>query len=103
MMLNAWTDRSPVETLGLLLGCAVLSCGLLFSTPWIAAPQAPLSMGFRRQEYWRRLPFLSPGDLPNQGSNLCLLHYRQILYCGVIREAQILITSDSHIEMIDFF
>ena len=67
MMLNAWTDRSPVETLGLLLGCAVLSCGLLFSTPWIAAPQAPLSMGFRRQEYWRRLPFLSPGDLPNPG------------------------------------
>ena len=30
-------------------------------------PQAPLSMGFPRQEYWRGLPFLSPGDLPDPG------------------------------------
>ena len=37
------------------------------STPWTRAHQAPLSMGFPRQEYWSRLPFLSPGDLPNQG------------------------------------
>ena len=29
--------------------------------------KAPLSMGFPRQEYWSRLPFLSPGDLPNPG------------------------------------
>ena len=29
------------------------------------AHQAPLSMGFSRQEYWSGLPFLSPGDLPN--------------------------------------
>ena len=29
--------------------------------------QAPLSMEFSRQEYWSRLPFLSPGDLPNPG------------------------------------
>ena len=29
--------------------------------------QAPLSMGFSRQEYWSELPFLSPGDLPNPG------------------------------------
>ena len=31
-------------------------------TPWIAAHQAPLSMGFLRQEYWSGLPFLSPGE-----------------------------------------
>ena len=31
------------------------------------AHQAPLSMGFPRQEYWRGLPFPSPGDLPNPG------------------------------------
>ena len=31
------------------------------------AHQAPLSMGFSRQEYWSRLPFPSPGDLPNPG------------------------------------
>ena len=33
-------------------------------TPWTAACQAPLSMGFHRQEYWSVLPFPSPGDLP---------------------------------------
>ena len=36
-------------------------------TPWTGAPQAPLSMGFSRQEYWGGLPFPSPGDLPNPG------------------------------------
>ena len=36
-------------------------------TPWTIAHHAPLSMGFSRQEYWRRLPFLSPGDLPDPG------------------------------------
>ena len=39
----------------------------LFATPWTAAYQAPLSMGFSRQEYWSRLPFPSPGDLPDPG------------------------------------
>ena len=37
----------------------------LFATPWTVVCQAPLSMGFSRQEYWRRLPFPSPGDLLN--------------------------------------
>ena len=35
----------------------------LFATPWTVAYQAPLSMGFPRQEYWIGLPFPSPGDL----------------------------------------
>ena len=39
----------------------------LFVTPWTGAYQAPLSMGFSRQEYWSGLPFPSPGDLPNSG------------------------------------
>ena len=39
----------------------------LFVTPWTVAHQAPLSMGFSRQEYWSGLPFPSPGDLPNPG------------------------------------
>ena len=44
--------------------CSVTkSC--LFATLWTVAPQAPLSMGLPRQEYWSGLPFLSPGDLPN--------------------------------------
>ena len=33
-------------------------------------------MGFSRQEYWSGLPFPSPGSLPNQGSNPCLLHWQ---------------------------
>ena len=36
-------------------------------TPWIVAHQAPLSMGFSRQEYWSGLPFPPPRDLPNPG------------------------------------
>ena len=36
-------------------------------TPWTVALQAPLSIGFPRQEYWSGLPFLSPGDLPDPG------------------------------------
>ena len=50
-------------------------CGL-----WTVAPQAPLSMGFSRQEYWSGLPFPPPGDLPNpemghwQAHSLLLSH-----------------------------
>ena len=36
-------------------------------TPWTVARQAPLSMGFSRQEYWSGLPFPPPGDLSNPG------------------------------------
>ena len=36
-------------------------------TPWIVVGQAPLSMGFSRQEYCLRLPFPSPGHLPDPG------------------------------------
>ena len=36
----------------------------LFVTPWTGAHQAPPSVGFPRQEYWSRVPFPSPGDLP---------------------------------------
>ena len=39
----------------------------LFVTPLTVAYQAPLSMGFSRQEYWNGLPFLSRGDLPDSG------------------------------------
>ena len=39
----------------------------LFVTPRTVARQAPLSMGFSRQGYWRRLPFPPAGDLPDPG------------------------------------
>ena len=51
------------------------SCPTL-ATPWTVACQAPLSVGFPRQEYWSGLPFPSPRDLPDQGSNPSLLHCR---------------------------
>ena len=38
-----------------------------FVTPWTVARQVPLSMKFPRQEYWRGLPFPSPGVLPDPG------------------------------------
>ena len=40
----------------------------LFATPWTVAYQAPQSVEFSRQEYWSGLPFPSPGDLPNPGT-----------------------------------
>ena len=39
----------------------------LIATPWTIAYQAPLSMGFSRQEYWSGLPFPFPGNLPDPG------------------------------------
>ena len=45
----------------------VLSRIRLSVTLWTVARQAPLSMGFLRQEYWRGLPFPPPGDLPDPG------------------------------------
>ena len=38
-----------------------------FVTPWTVPHQAPLSMGFSRQQYWSGLPFPSPGGLPDPG------------------------------------
>ena len=54
-----WGKRSEVKS---------LSHVRLFATPWTVAYQAPLSMGFSRQEYWSGLPFPSPGDLPDPGN-----------------------------------
>ena len=57
----------------------LLSRVQLFATPWTVAYQASPSMGFSRQEYWSGLPFPSPGDLPDPGSNPGLPHWRQML------------------------
>ena len=57
-----------------------------FVTPWTAACQAPLSMGFLGQEHWSGCQTLLQGIAPTQGSNLCLLHCRQILYHCATRE-----------------
>ena len=60
-------------------GLVIESCPTLV-TPWNVAHQAPLSIGFPRQEYWSVLPFPSPRDLPNPGIESSLLHCRRILY-----------------------
>ena len=47
--------------------CMQASVGSDSAILWTAAHQAPLSMGFSRQEYWSGLPCFPPGDLPNPG------------------------------------
>ena len=54
-----------------MLCACVLTCFShvqLFMTPWTVACQAPLSMGFSKQEYWNGLSCPPPGDLPNPGT-----------------------------------
>ena len=63
---ETWTDREGY-------------CCLTLCNPTTAACQAPLSMGFSRQEYWSGLPFPPPGDLPDfptQESNPHLLQWQ---------------------------
>ena len=57
----------------------VLSHVWLFVTPWTVAHQAPLVTEISRQEYWSRLSFSTPGDLPNPRTepvSLCLLNWQ---------------------------
>ena len=60
------------------------SCVQLFVTPWTVALQAPLPMGFSRQEYWNGLPCPTPGDLSDPGIKPISLNVfctgRQFLY-----------------------
>ena len=58
---NAWKWRMKGK---------LLSHVWLLATPWTAAYQAPLSMGFSRQEYWSGVPLPSPEDLYEELSNL---------------------------------
>ena len=62
---ESWTRLKRLSSLAWVL--SHFSCVQLFATLWTVAHQAPLSMGFSRQEYWNRLSFPSPGDLTNPG------------------------------------
>ena len=62
------SDRQPCKVDRRSEEVKSLSRVRLFVTPWTVACQAPLSMGFSRQEYWSGLPFPSPEDLPNPGT-----------------------------------
>ena len=64
-----------------------LSCVRLFADPMDFGPPGSSVHGISQQEYWSGLPFPTPGDLPDQGLNLYLLHCRQILYHRATGEA----------------
>ena len=61
---NAWKWKVKVKS---------LSCVRLFSTPWTAAHQAPLSMGLSRQEYWSGVPLPSPPHLLTPDNHFLIL------------------------------
>ena len=80
-----WSICLSNRILSIHCGMCVCTCAqlishvLLFAIRWTAAFQAPLSMELSRQEYWRRLPFPTPGDLPNPEIDphlLSLLHWK---------------------------
>ena len=61
----------------------LLSHVQLFVTLWTVDPQAPLSIGFSRQEYWSWLPWPPPGDLPDPGiktASLSLLYWQACFF-----------------------
>ena len=59
-MLDNWPSNNNKDV------CACC-CVRFFASPRTGAHQAPLSMGFSRQEYWSALPFPPPGDVSNPG------------------------------------
>ena len=64
------------------------SCVQLFVTPWTVAQQAPLSMGFSKQEYWSGLPCPTPGYLPNPGikaASLTCPVYTSIIFFSFLK------------------
>ena len=69
--LTALNCKQPDFHCGIImqLNCYLVTklCLTLLRFPWTVAHQAPLSIGFSKQEYWSGLPFLPPGDLPNPG------------------------------------
>ena len=63
MVTRGWEE----EKMGYMHKCQVASVMSDSATLWTIAHQAPLSMGFSRQEYWSGLPCSPPGALPNPG------------------------------------
>ena len=61
------TKDSDIGVFFVHMVCCICAQSCLTATPWTVALQAPLFMGFSRQEYWSGLPFPSPEDLPNPG------------------------------------
>ena len=68
-----------------------VGCVRLFRTPWTMTLQAPLSMGFSRQEYWSGLSFTSPGIFPTQISPIADTFFT----IWVTRESQKVLTAET--------
>ena len=64
------------RTLGAMIMMLLCACSVMSDSaiPWTVTLQAPLSMGFSRQEYWSGLPFPPPGSFLTQGSNLHIIY-----------------------------
>ena len=75
----------------------------LFGTLWTVGCQAPVSMGFPRQEYWSGCHFLLQGIFLTQGLNLWLLphllHCRLILDCWATQEARIIYWAGQNVNL----
>ena len=72
------------------MGLLLVSCSVVFDSlrhPRPVAHQAPLSIGFSRQEYQSGLPLPPPGDLPDPGIEPCMLPCSWLLYHWTTREA----------------
>ena len=65
-----WNEVIMSTHVHLYFYACMLSQVRFFETLWTVAWQAPLSVGFSRQEYWSQLPFPPPGDLPDSGIKL---------------------------------
>ena len=78
--MRQFTEDSKISSLKHISACACkVSCIQLFADPRTVAHQAPLFIGFSRQEYWSGLPFLPSEIFLTQGSNphlLCLLDWQ---------------------------
>ena len=66
-IITAIVRKEPALAPLLSLPCCSVSHFQLVVPPWTEAHQAPLSIGFSKQEYWSGLPFLFPGILPDPG------------------------------------
>ena len=67
MFVFIWENNFEKMTLHYVVSCVGHSVMSDSVTPWTLVHQAPLSMGFSRQEYWSRVPFPPPRDLPDSG------------------------------------
>ena len=88
-------NQHNCEVICLIDSCAcMLSDVQLFVTPWTVTHQAPLSVGFPKQEYWRGLPFLTLGDLSQcRADSLPLCHLGSLIGSYLLLKESNLVTT----------